>query len=389
MLSSTAKNEDQFRALCALSKLPLNGEQAKQVARGDRLASDWPEMMRMADHHGVLGLLAHNLVEHVPDLPPEISSALRSSYDINLKRGLWFSAELARIVQHFELRQVAVLPFKGPLLAESVYGDVGLRSFSDLDFLISSSDFDRAKRALAEIGYSPSKKMAPAVEGFWLRKGYEQSFHSASGQNLVELQWALLPPLFAIGLNVEDLFARSGHAVLAGQPVRSLSAEDSLLVLSVHAAKHLWGRLVWLVDIAGTMRIEKIDYEPLFARARSLGILRILGVTFWLVKNVLETELPKPAEELITKDQKVPLLGQLFVDRLARTATYDFVSTEYFWLVLKCRERRGDRLRYLWRLFSTPGEGDIESLYLPERLFPFYRVVRMGRLFGRLTRTKK
>ena len=74
----------------------------------------------------------------------------------------------------------------------------GLRSFSDLDFLISPADFERAKQALAEIGYLPSANFAPAVERLWLRTGYERSFDGAAGKNLVELQWALLPRFYAV-----------------------------------------------------------------------------------------------------------------------------------------------------------------------------------------------
>jgi hypothetical protein len=76
----------------------------------------------------------------------------------------------------------------------------------------------------------------------------------------------------------------------------------------------------------------------------------------------------------------VPALGAEFAERLARGATYDFESTEYFRLILKLRERRVDRFRYLWRLATTPGVGDVAAVRLPEALFPLYRVVRIGRL---------
>jgi hypothetical protein len=276
------------------------------------------------------------------------------------------------------------MPFKGPVLAQSVYGDPGLRSFSDLDLMISSADFERAKHTLAEIGYRPAKELRPAVERFWLRNGYEQSFDGAAGKNLVELQWALLPHFYAVGLNVEDLLARCGYAVVGDCRMRCLSPEDSVIVLSLHAAKHLWGRLIWLVDIAETLRNRTIDYESVLLLARDIGVSRILGVTFWLVKNLLQVDLPETAEKMIAADSSAAVLGQEFAARMARAATYDFASTQYFRLILKLRERRSDRLRYLWRLLCTPGEGDIAVLRLPEVLFPLYRVVRIGRLMQKI-----
>jgi hypothetical protein len=393
MSSTTLKTEEGFDLLCALACAELSPERRERIANWDLSALDWSEVLRLAEYHGVLPLAARNLIEHARGLSPEVERSLRSAYEANLRRSLWFAAELPRITQHFERRQLWALPYKGPVLAQSLYRDLGLRSFSDLDFLISSADFDRAKQALAEIGYRPSGEIDPAVESpaierLWLRTGYERSFDSAAGKNLVELQWALLPRFYAVDLGVQDLMARAGKTVVGEREVPCLSAEDSLLVLCLHAAKHLWTRLIWLSDIAETLRsysgTQTIDYSLVFSRARSLGIARILGVSFWLVKNVLRAEIPKPAEEMITTDPRVPALGGEFAARLARGATYNFESTEYFRLILKLRERPGDRLRYLWRLVWTPGTGEIAAVRLPEALFPLYRIVRIGRLMRKL-----
>jgi hypothetical protein len=371
---------DAFEFLCALAGAELAAERIERIANWNLLGVDWSEFFRLAEHHGVLPLAARNLIEHARGLPPEIERSLRSAYDANLRRSLWFTAELARIMQHFERRQLRAVPYKGPVLAQSAYRNVGLRNFSDLDFLISPADFDRAKRALAEIGYRPSAHFTPAVERFWLRKGYERSFDSAVGPNLVELQWALLPYFYAVDLRVEDLLGRAGRTVVGECEVPCLSPEDSLLVLCVHTAKHLWTRLIWLADIAETLRSQTIDHLLVLSRARVLGIARILGVSFWLAKNVLRAELPKPADELIAADPGVPALGSEFAERLASGAAYDFESTEYFRLILKLRERRDDRWRYIWRLVWTPGAGDVAAVRLPEALFPLYRIVRLGRL---------
>lgn len=347
-------------------------------------AVDWNELLRLAEHHGVLPLAARNLIGYGCELPREIEQSLRSGYDANLRRSLWFTAELARIAQHFKRRQLTVVPYKGPALAQSLYGDPGLRSFSDLDFLVSSADFERAKQALAEIGYRPSTELSPAVERLWLRTGYERSFDGTSGKNLVELQWAVLPRFYAVDFEVKVLLARAGRAVVGGAEVPGLSPEDSLLVLSLHAAKHLWTRLIWISDIAETLRTQPIDYSQVRSRASALGIIRMLGVSFWLVKNVLRAELPEPAEEMIMADPQVPILGAEFAERLVRGTAYDFESTEYFRLILKLRERRSDRWRYLWRLLWTPGASDVAAAQLPETMFSLYRIVRIGRLIRRL-----
>jgi hypothetical protein len=379
----------ELLCVCAVAGAELAPERIERITNWNLSAFDWSEVLRLGDHHGVLPLAARNLNEHGRagqgrGLPTEIGHSLRSAYEANLRRNLWFTAELVRIMQHFERRQLRAVPYKGPVLAQALYRDLGLRSFSDLDFLISPRDFERAKQALAEVGYHPSVDLRPAVERFWLRKGNERSFDSAAGTNLVELQWALVPHFYGVDLGVQELMARAGRTVVGGCEMPCLSAEDSLLVLCLHAAKHLWTRLIWLSDIAETLRTETIDYSLVFTQARRLGIARILGVNFWLVKNLLWAELPKPAEEMIAADPRVPALGIEFAERLSRGAAYDFESTESFRLILKLREQRSDRMRYLWRLVWTPGVGDIAALRLPGALFPLYRIVRMGRLMRKL-----
>lgn len=375
-----------FELLCACAAVEVAGERAGRIANWNTSGLDWNEFLRQAEHHGVLALVARNLVAHARGLclPSEIEQSLRSAYEGNTRRNLWFASELVRIADCFEKRGLRAVPYKGPALAESVYGDLGLRNFSDLDFLIAPADFERAKQALAELGYRPSAELSPAVERFWLRRGYERSFDSSAGKNLVELQWGLLPHFYAVDLRADDLMARSGRTVLGGREVPTLSPEDLLLALCLHAAKHLWTRLIWVCDIAETLRTQNADYALVLSRAHTLGITRILGVSFWLVENVLGSPIPKAAEEIVVADSQAPVLGNEFAARLARGATYDFESAEYFRRILKLRERRSDRWRYLWRLLWTPGAGDVAAVRLPEALFPLYRVVRMLRLIRKL-----
>jgi hypothetical protein len=418
-LERTSKNassvsRNHLAILCAL----LPGKFASEKYEPNVADVDWGEIIRLAEHHGVVPLLARNVfADHTPKregaggYPQAFLDALRSSNDENMRRSLWFTAELTRVLQHFEKRQSRVVPYKGPVLAQQIYGDTAMRSFHDLDFLIAPADFWRAKGALAELAYRPGKNMSAAVERLWLRNGYERAFDGPRGKNLIELQWRLLPRFYAVDLSAEELMARAGRIALAECEVPCLSPEDSLLVQCLHAAKHLWTRLIWLCDIRETLKLPGLDCELVFARAKELGIARMLGVSLWLVRNVLEPsneapvenqaspsggtqkntkerQKPKPRSaqkntaeiDKMVADADVTALGRQFADRLRCGVDYDFESTEYFRLILKLRERRADRWKYLRRLAWTPGENDINAVNLPEGLSGFYGLVRLGRL---------
>jgi hypothetical protein len=401
LLSSPASSDSlnrsgTFELLCASSAAHPNPQQIAQIASWRSDNFDWQEFLHVAEHHGVAALAARNLIEHSIALPPAIRCTLDSIYAANFRRSLWFAAELMRIMRAFTQNQIRAIPYKGPVLAQSAYGDLALRSFSDLDLLISPADFERAKRALTEIGYQPSKPLSPAVETLWLRTGYERSFDGAGGKNLVELQWSLLPYFYAVDpgpaeFRFDDLWVRAARIALgAGDAsdiawdIPCLSPEDSLLVLCLHAAKHLWTRLIWAADIAESLRMPDVDLALVVSRARTLGITRILAVSFWLAERLLGAAVPPCAQRVIDDDLEVRRFGDESVTRLARGATYDFESTGYFKKTLRLRERRGDRMRYLGRLIWTPGPGDIDAVALPESMFPLYRAVRIGRLLQKL-----
>src|SRR5580700_6051998 len=145
MSSAKPQSRGEFELLCALAGAELAPERVERIANWNLSALDWSDVIRLAEYHGVLPLAARNLIElgRVKDgrgLLPEVERSLRSAYEANLRRSLWFAAELTRIMQHFERLQLRALPYKGPALAQSLYRDLGLRSFSDLDFLISPAD---------------------------------------------------------------------------------------------------------------------------------------------------------------------------------------------------------------------------------------------------------
>jgi hypothetical protein len=76
------------------------------------------------------------------------------------------------------------------------------------------------------------------------------------------------------------------------------------------------------------------------------------------------------------------------VRELAAADEYSSESLRYFRLMLGLRERARDKLRFLFRLAFTPSIGEWEVVRLPAPLFPLYRIIRLFRLAGRLSRSR-
>jgi len=325
------------------------------------------------------------LCNHLHSLPPEVRAELQARYEANTRKNLKFTAELFRILDCLEADGIRAIPYKGPVLAETVYGDLALRDFSDLDVLLHPCDVPRAKSALERLGYTPSTNLSPALARAYLAIGYEYTFDGPAGRHLLEVQWNIVPRFYAVDFSMDRLFESSSSTTLAGRVVRSLSPEDLLLTLSVHAAKHAWIRLRWLRDIAGVLKSPQLNWGAVEQCAHDLGIWRMVGVSLVLAHRLLEADLPDAVRQKLEDDREIESLCAA-IARLLRTAEeFNAESAAYFRLMIRLRERPSDKLRFLFRLAVTPGVGEWNAVRLPAALFPLYRVVRVFRLLAKLT----
>jgi hypothetical protein len=278
------------------------------------------------------------------------------------------------------------MPYKGVVLSQTLYGDMALRQSGDMDLLVRASDLPRARKNVCELGYTAHLTLSEAAESAYVRSGYECTFDHAGSRNLLELQWALQPDFYSVDFGVSGVFSRAVTVSLAGRQAKTPSPEDLLLILSAHAAKHVWGRLIWLCDIAQLTKRPDLNWDWITSQAKALGIERIMHVTLLLAKSLLGAEIPPSPNSTLLSDAASHTLADNIRIEMANGVSCNAESLDYFRLMMRLRERRADRLRFLWRLTFTPGPGEWEAIQLPARLFPLYRVVRLWRLTARLFR---
>jgi hypothetical protein len=370
-----------FSLLCACCSLPLGlCDDKSPVANSE---AQWEQLFAEAEKHDVNPMVHAALSRHPEAAPAAVWQSFRQAAQVLAQRNLRFTFELNRILKGFERHQIAVIPFKGPALAELAYGNFALRQYSDLDLLVRPADVEAARISLQEAGFAPSKAFSAAQQAALLHTGYERAFDGPGAPNLVELQWQLLPRFYSVDLSMDELFSRAVPLDLGGQSIRSLAPEDLVIAICLHAAKHAWVRLSWLCDLAAAARTLAIDWGLLAQRTGALRIRRMVGITFWLAEHLLGLTVPAPIAETMRQDREINAIGQDLVPLISGPAHLDPDSFAYFRLMLRAREARLDRARMLWRLAVTPAEGEWAVATLPAPLFPLYLVIRLGRLAGR------
>ena len=375
-------NEWSF-LLAACSEFPAE-EKAARISELSRSGVRWKLLFSLAEHHGVQPILAQCLMSVGEHVPVEALDTVKKLYHANLHKALLLSRELARIVDCLSQARIEFIPYKGLALAETVYGDAALRQSGDIDLLIHPADLRRVREAVAGLGYAPHQQLSDDEEQAYLRSGYECAFDGPMGKNLLEVQWAIQPRFYAVDVDMERLFLRSVTVTVVGAEVKTLSPEDSFLILALHAAKHVWGKLIWLCDLARISRSSRLDWKWIGDQAKDLGIARILLVTLALARDLLGASFLASALEHLPGDAAIDPLAKEIAAYIASEESFDVESPAYFKLMMRLRERRRDRMRFVSRLAFTPGPSEWALVRLPRSLFPLYRVVRITRLAARL-----
>ena len=96
----------------------------------------WSSLLQRAHLHGVVPLLAHHLqLFGYSEVLPAVVVELQRCSHVNCARNLLLARELGRVLQQLGIVGIPVIPLKGVVLAEALYGDCTLRVCSDLAFI--------------------------------------------------------------------------------------------------------------------------------------------------------------------------------------------------------------------------------------------------------------
>jgi len=355
----------------------------KSRTRDDGIAKsttvDWFRLVETARAHGVTPILYRGTSNHKgPKPPPETAEKLKAHALGTRLRNIAMAREAVRIAELLKRDGIAALVFKGPVLAQTVYGDVGMREFSDLDFLVHESEVEGVNEALRADGYRP-RAMSLASAPTIIRRSCEDWFEKPGSPNAIDLHWRMTPRFFPFSPGVEAVRDRAIAIEFERGCVRTLSPSDTITFICVHAAKHGWVTLREVTDLAFALRKfgSEIDWDELFGAAKSLGAASMIALGLILARGLLGVDVrpflriaPRSSlEELASRIEKRILSGK--------------VGRSFFdeWGVpLVAIDGNGRRFRYAAQRVISPTIDDWEFVPLPERLFPLYYMLRPARL---------
>jgi hypothetical protein len=243
-------------------------------------------------------------VRNVRFVPLAGRSAWQGIFHSNVAQNLRLAHALAELIGLLEENRIRAIPYKGPLLASTVYGSLALRRAGDLDLLVHRRDFLKSQELLLSLGYQ--LQMALSWETHFLR--------SADGLN-VDLHQAIVPRWYNFRINFDDLWQRCNRFVMLNMTLPNLCLEDLLIVLCIGLVKDTAEatnlNLFKICDIVELLRPSNgIDWELLLKRAKKFGARGALFVGLRAADDLLGISMPTDIRNMVFSNRAVETIAR-------------------------------------------------------------------------------
>lgn len=203
---------------------------------------------------------------------------------------LKLGASMLEIHRVFSAAKIRHLFLKGPVLNRILFGEEMLRYSRDLDVLIEPQNLIEADAHLREAGFHPTEFSGKSVLPSPVRRIHRKDITYLKNGIALELHWKtdhvetiVKPALF-------DWRNQISYCRFQNESLPILPDLHYCLYLCLHAARHDWSRLRWLLDIPLLMQKRGIERDELLALADHHGLRNPVQEALGLSKRLFKLE---------------------------------------------------------------------------------------------------
>jgi hypothetical protein len=388
MKNSHIKPEIRFILLCSTTALDDEAEkQAGLLVRSN--VFDWDFFYTMSLNFGVMPLIFRHLkTVFRPYVPETIYKKINQAFLANAARNMVLSNELLQILNVLETENILAVPFKGPVLADLVYGSDAMRMFSDLDILVQEKEAVTAKKILQKHGYQLIHDLDEKYDDFYIRIEHAFNMQSPDGKISIDLQWKLLGIYTPEAITLEKFKDRLCNLMFAGKNIQHLSHEDLLFYLCVHGTKDGWKKFEWICCIAEFIRKHPdLNWNRVIQTARKEHCLKKLNLGLSLSYSLCKAPLPDFLEMEIKKDVHLEKLRQRFTALFFSNQALipEFTNNPRFSpFHIQVQDDFRNKVRYVFRQVFRPTTKEILLWPVPGRFTFLYHIFRPVRLIWKM-----
>lgn len=370
----------EFQLLLSCAKVKAG---AKELARRESAISmgiDWHLFLALANRHLVQPMAFVNLSkdERVPFF---VIESLKRSFAVNQLKVLNAQRFQIRLQKFWDERRIKGIFLKGIALAQTYYGDIAMRHFSDIDCWVEHERLDEVVAWLETLGYRKDSIWENLTERQLSHlKAVEYHVHLRTTNSdlpaMVEVHWTLQDRQGNFKLNPENetgsLIALPANDV----SLMALGHYDNFIYLCAHGCRHGWYRLKWLFDLPQLLDQGIMDWDALFKRATLLDTKEQVTQSLLLMHSLFQRDLPQQFQGR-TLDQGSGYAMKFFLDQISNQGEYSATlneKTSRFIFLLK--QNRGTFFRKKFWKKNLTSPTDWKFFPLPDRLFRLYYLLR-------------
>lgn len=366
---SKLTKENKLLILCSRSK--LNTDIKFKLAELLQYDLDWEYILKFANIHRLIPLLYWNLKEFQSQIPNNIFLVLKENFNENTKKNLLMLGELFKLLNLFKKHGINVIPYKGPILAICAYNNLALRQFDDLDIFVNQNDVLNVKKILISNGFIPQFEFKGYKERKFLNTQREYKFRASNININLEVQWKFIGVSFSLS---DDLGLEVVETIeIYNKKIATISSENLLLILCIHASGHYWERLAWICDISELIQSNEMDWGYVFEKSDKLGINRLVMINLLLAKDILDLDLPDNVLKQL-KSKRIKNLTFKVIKRIFMKDTDNIFMMAY--IRFNIREKRSQGIKDILKIMFYPTNKEWEKSSF-KSVFPlishFYR----------------
>ena len=277
---------------------------------------DWEELVREAEvAHRITPMLFRHVQSECQDLvPAPVMDRITELYRQNVARTLQLTAVLVQVAESLRQAEMRWICYKGPILAQILYQDLGLRHAIDVDVLVPENRFDCMNEILLSHGL---ESYTPVNQGEDLLSSLH-FFNAAKGVQ-VDVHWRLFRPYYGMRFEFDTLWERRQEMEMGGGTLNTLHPHDRLIVLGSHGTKHLWHHFKWLCDFRLAVdRCGENEWEAVLTRCHRLEAEALFYPALWVLHYLLGVRFSGLVQDSLDRSPKLARRGR----QLARAALF-------------------------------------------------------------------
>lgn len=338
---------------------------------------DWDAVIRNAQYHKVIPLLHRTLTTHFKkDVPAHVLARIAALFKSNSLHSLIVSASLINVIKLLQKHAIEVLPVKGPILAEKLYGSIAMRTYVDVDILVHQRDIEKVLTILMENEYTLHPEGIRRSTFLKFLKHYHHGRLIDKNGVLIELHWELSGFYVPEPMTLESLRPFLVKATFNQCPTLDLTDEMNFVFLCLHGNKHCFTILDYVCTIAGLVQtIPGLDWERIIDLGKKHRMIKRILVSFALMNKLFGIAVPAPIKCLQAIDSAPARLADtLIANEFSNAADAAKIHPikklmQYQALAL---ESKGAAILFILRSLIIPEHDVWHKPNLPDALFPLY-----------------